>query len=213
MANATPIVYVVDDDADVRNALSSLLRSVGLEVQTFSESQEFLRAKRENAPECLLLDIRMPGMSGVDLQELLIRSGVFIPIVFITGHGDIPMAVRAIKSGAIEFLSKPFREQDLLDSVHQAIERSSTFRKHNAVLNELRTRLRSLTPRETEVMKKVVKGLLNKQIAADLGTSEKTVKFHRGQVMRKMKAQSLPDLVRMAQRLHDGIRSSLDRRG
>jgi FixJ family two-component response regulator len=200
MTDDHPIVYVVDDDFGVRKALANLFRSVGLRVRTFGAGSEFLGAKREDAPECLLLDVRMPGMSGMDLQGYLAKSRVVIPIIFITGHGDIPMAVRMMKAGAVDFLAKPFRDQDLLDSVQDALGRSRIARQEQTYLNELRVRFKSLTPRETEVMDHVVNGSLNKQIAAELGASEKTIKIHRGQVMRKMRAKSLPDLVRMTQR-------------
>jgi FixJ family two-component response regulator len=201
MTNPRPIVYIVDDEPGVRKSLSSLVRSVGLEVRTFAGGAEFIDSKRADAPECLVLDVRMPGVSGLDLQNQLAQSPFPIPVIFITGHGDIPMAVRLIKAGALEFLTKPFHDQDLLGAIYRAIRCSSAARRRQAALAGLRARFASLTPREGEVMEGVVEGLLNKQIAAQFGTSEKTVKAHRGQVMRKMKAQSLPDLVRMAQQL------------
>jgi FixJ family two-component response regulator len=201
MTNPRPIVYIVDDEPGVRSSLSSLVRSVGLEVRTFAGGVEFLESKRADAPECLVLDVRMPGVSGLDLQNQLAHSHFAIPVIFITGHGDIPLAVRAMKAGALEFFTKPFHDQDLLGAIYRAIRRSSAVRRHQAALAALRARFASLTPREGEVMEGVVEGLLNKQIAAQSGTSEKTVKAHRAQVMRKMQAQSLPDLVRMAQRL------------
>ena len=201
MTNSRPIVYIVDDEPGVRNSVSSLVRSVGLEVRTFAGGVEFLESKREDAPECLVLDVRMPGISGLDLHNQLVQSPFPIPVIFITGHGDIPLAVRVMKAGALEFLTKPFHDQDLLGAIYRAILRSSAARRQQAVVAALRARFASLTPREGEVMEGVVEGLLNKQIAAQSGTSEKTVKAHRGQVMRKMKARSLPDLVRMAQRL------------
>jgi FixJ family two-component response regulator len=184
-------VFVIDDDPSVRDAIDSLIRSVGINVRTFGSAQEFMLSKRPDAPACLVLDVRMPGLSGLDLQRELVNAGIRIPVIFITGHGDIPMSVRAMKAGAVEFLTKPFRDQDLLDAISQAIERDRAERIQFAEVVELRRRFEELTPREREVMEQVVAGLLNKQIANRLNISEVTVKLHRHQVMEKMKAQSL----------------------
>jgi len=201
MSETDAMVFVVDDDAPMRESLKNLIRSVGLQVELFASAQEFLRSKRPDVPSCLVLDVRLPGVSGLDLQRRTGDAGIEIPIVFITGHGDIPMSVRAMKAGAVEFLTKPFRDQDLLDAIQQALERDRRARDQRAALDELRSRFVSLTSREREVMKRVVAGLLNKQIGAELVISETTVKIHRHQVMEKMEAGSLPELVRMADRL------------
>jgi FixJ family two-component response regulator len=200
------IVFVVDDDSSVREALTDLIASVGLLVEAFKSAREFLEYKRPDAPACLVLDVRLPDLSGLDLQRELVRTEAPIPIIFITGHGDIPMSVRAIKEGAVEFLTKPFRDQDLLDAVQHALETDRSARKERARVTEVRRRYQSLTKREREVMKLVVSGLLNKQIAAELGSSEVTIKIHRGQVMRKMKAQSIVELVHLAEKI--GITST-----
>lgn len=201
MSKPHSVVAVVDDDASMREALGSLIRSVGLEVELFASTGEFLQWKRPNLPSCLVLDVRLPGTSGLDFQRQLSEAGIHIPIVFITGHGDIPMSVRAMKAGAVEFLTKPFRDQDLLDAIQVALEQDRTRRRKEAEIATLRQRLESLTPREREVLPLLVSGLLNKQTAAEIGTTEATVKVHRSQLMRKMGAHSLADLVRIAERM------------
>ena len=207
MSEASPTVFVVDDDAAVCRALSRLISSVALQARTFTSAREFLNTAHPERPCCLVLDVRLPDLNGLDLQAKLAQTDCNMPIIFITGHGDIPMSVRAMKAGAIEFLSKPFKDQDLLDAIQQAIERDKLATKDRAELSELRSRYVSLTPREAEVLPLLASGLANKAVAARLGTTEKTIKVHRAHVMQKMKASSFADLVRIAQRLQ--IASSL----
>ena len=201
MATAETVVFIVDDDPSFRRSIEMLIGSAGINTQGFSSAEEFLRSRRPDIPACLVLDVRLPQSSGLDLQQELAKAGVQIPIIFITGHGDIPMTVQAMKAGATEFLTKPFREQDLVDAIHKAINFDRAARLQRAKLEDLRGRYQSLTPREREVMAHVVTGMLNKQVAEELGTTEKTIKVHRGHLMRKMGMQSLADLVRAAERL------------
>jgi FixJ family two-component response regulator len=199
--DAEALVFVVDDDASLRASLQDLLESVGLRVAACASAQEFLRRPRPEGPSCLVLDVRLPGLSGLDLQKQMAEGDRDMPIIFITGHGDIPMTVQAMKAGAVEFLTKPFRDQDLLDAVHQALARARHARAQRAELAALRRRFDTLTPRQRDVLARMVAGLLNKQIAGELGTSEATVKTHRKQVMAKMRAESLADLIRIADQL------------
>ena len=200
MSPSNAIIFVVDDDTSLRNAVKRLIRTLVFTVETFDSAQAFLTHEPHDGPACLVLDIRMPGTSGIQLQERLAKAGVQMPIIFITGHGNIPMSVKAMKAGAVDFIEKPFEDQQLIDAIHVAIARSNQLRKQQAELNKLQQRVDSLTPREHEVFRLVASGMLNKQIAFDLGLSEKTVKIHRSRVMQKMKAASLADLVRMAEK-------------
>jgi len=198
---ASPIVFIIDDDRGMRQAIEDLVESVGLLAESFATGEEFLRRKRTDEPSCLVLDVRLPQMSGLDFQRLLSETAVQIPIIFITAHGDVPMSVRALKSGAVDFLTKPFRDQDLLDAIQHALQRDRADRVRRAEIQDLQTRYHALTSREREVMTLVVAGMLNKQIASEIGASEATVKIHRGQVMQKMAAGSVVELVRMADKL------------
>jgi RNA polymerase sigma factor (sigma-70 family) len=198
---AEPIVFIVDDDADVRRAMERLVRSVGLDVESYASAKEFLLREAPDRPGCIVLDVRMPGLSGLDLQQELARANLNLPIIFVTGHGTVPMSVRAMKAGAIDFLQKPIDDQVLLDAVQQAIEQDRRSRRERAEVQAVWARVKTLTPREREVFALVVEGLLNKQIAGELGTSEKTIKVHRARVMQKMQADSLAELVRMAERV------------
>jgi len=199
MREAESIVFIIDDDPLYRRSSERLVRSVGFDVQSFETARDFMSSRRPNVPSCLILDVRLPGLSGLDLQRVLTEAGVHIPIIFVTGHGDIPMSVQAMKAGAVEFLTKPFRDQALLDAIQQAIGRDHVARQRQARNADLRRRYESLKPREREVFKCVVSGMLNKQIADELGATERTVKFHRGNIMRKMQVKSLAELVRIAE--------------
>jgi len=208
MSDPEQIVFVVDDDPLVRDSVADLLSSAGFAAQTFGSATEFMRARRPDISTCLILDVDLPDLSGLDLQTELARSGIEVPIIFLTGHGDIPKSVRAMKAGAMEFLTKPFRTQELLDAVRHALVRDGELRKEGSHIVELQERLQQLTPRERQVLTLVVSGLLNKQIAGELGTTELTIKAHRGKVMRKMRAASLADLVRMAEKLQISSRAA-----
>ena len=201
MNETLPIVFVVDDESAVGVSIKRLLHSVGLEARHFTSASEFLRTKRPDAPGCIVLDVRLPDLSGLDLQQELAKANVDLPVIFVTGHADIPMTVRAMKAGAVEFLTKPFREQELLEAVQRAISRHRQTRDQRASMRVLQSRYELLTPREREVFPRVASGLLNKQVAAELNASEKTIKVHRGQLMQKMEAHSLSDLIRMAEQL------------
>jgi FixJ family two-component response regulator len=200
-AAAVPTVFIIDDDRGMRQSIQDLVESVGLRAESFATGEEFLKRKRTNDPSCLVLDVRLPQISGLDFQRQLAETGMQIPIIFVTAHGDVPMSVRAFKSGAVEFLTKPFRDQDLLDAIQQALQRDRTAQEQQAEIHDLQGRYHALTRREQEVMTLVVSGMLNKQIASEIGASEATVKIHRGNVMHKMQAGSVVDLVRMADKL------------
>jgi FixJ family two-component response regulator len=200
-SSVIPTVFIIDDDRGIRQSIQDLVESVGLRAESFATGEEFLRRKPTHDPSCLVLDVRLPQMSGLDFQRQLAETGVEIPIIFVTAHGDVPMSVRALKSGAVEFLTKPFRDQDLLDAIHQALQRDRTARERQAEIHDLQQRYHALTAREREVMTLVVSGMLNKQIASEIGASEATVKIHRGHVMQKMQAGSVVDLLRMADKL------------
>jgi FixJ family two-component response regulator len=206
MPEVRPTIFVVDDDASVRDAISNLLESVGLHARVFGSTEEFWNASRPDAPSCLVLDVRLPGVNGLDFQEALEKAGVFIPIIFITAHGDVPMTSRAMKGGAIEFLMKPFQKEDLMAAIHQGLERDRAWRQEHAEISSLSSRFQQLTSREKEVMDLVVTGLINKQVGAQLGLSEVTVKVYRSRVMQKMEANSLAELVRMSDKLRPRAR-------
>jgi FixJ family two-component response regulator len=204
-SSVIPTVFIIDDDRGMRQSIQDLVESVGLRAESFATGEEFLRRKRTNDPSCLVLDVRLPQISGLDFQRQLAETGVEIPIIFVTAHGDVPMSVRALKSGAVEFLTKPFRDQDLLDAIQQALQRDRAARERQAEIHDLQERYQTLTAREREVMTLVVSGMLNKQIASEIGASEATVKIHRGHVMQKMQAGSVIDLLRMADKLKPSL--------